>query len=79
MRGQRYIQGGRSALRQVLYMSAMGSIRWNADMKMFYERLRQAGKPPRVALIAVLRKILTVLNSVITRQTSWRENITDFA
>ncbi len=74
-RGKRFIQGGRRNLRRMLYMSAVSSVRCNADMKIFYTRLRNAGKPARVALIAVVRKLLTVINSVVTRQTPWQEKV----
>lgn len=73
--GKRFIQGGRRELRRVLYMSAISSVRFNPDMKVFYTRLREAGKPAKVALIAVIRKLLSVINSVVTRQTPWQENI----
>lgn len=74
-KGKRFIQGGRSALRRVLYMSALSSIRFNPDMKIFYKRLREAGKPAKVALIAVLRKLLSVVNSVVKRQTPWENKL----
>ena len=71
--GKRFIQGGRRALRRILYMSAISSVRFNPDMKIFYKRLRAAGKPAKVALIAVIRKLLSVINSVVKRQTPWQE------
>ena len=73
--GKRFIHGGRKELRNVLYMSAIVSVRCNVDMKVFYKRLREAGKPAKVALIAVLRKLLSVINSVIRRQTPWQEKM----
>ena len=73
--GKRFIQGGRRELRRILYMSALSSIRFNADMKIFYKRLRDAGKPVKVALIAVVRKLLSVINSVVKRQTPWQEKL----
>lgn len=73
--GKRFIQGGRRELRHILYMSAVASIRCNTDMKVFYKRLREAGKPVKVALVAVIRKLLSVINSVIRRQTPWEEKI----
>jgi transposase len=60
--GKRFIQGGRKELRHMLYMSAIASVRCNTDMKVFYKRLREAGKPVKVALIAVLRKLLSVMD-----------------
>jgi len=69
--GKRFIQGGRSRLRQVLYMAAITAIRFNAPLKAFYTRLREQGKLAKVALIAVVRKLLSMANSVMRRQTPW--------
>jgi transposase len=55
-------------------MSALSSVRWNPDMKNFYTRLRKAGKPAKVDLVAVMRKILILLNNIIKRQTPWEIN-----
>jgi len=63
-RGKRSIWGGRSALRRVLYMAAVSGIRCNATIKAFYTRLRETGKPPKVALVACMRKLLTILNAI---------------
>ena len=71
--GKRFIQGGRKDLRHVLYMSAVVATRFNPDLKNFYNRLRAAGKPAKVALIAVIRKLLSMLNSVMRRKTPWQE------
>ena len=76
-RGKRYIQGGRGQLRRVLYMAAIVSVRCNRDMAVFYHRLKASGKPSKVAIIAVIRKLLTVINSVIRRQTPWQEKIAE--
>ena len=73
-RGKRFIQGGRSKLRKVLYMSAVSSIRWYPEMKYFYQRLRAQGKPVKVALTAIMRKLLMVLNSIVKRNTAWVEH-----
>lgn len=73
--GKRFIQGGRRQLRRMLYMSAVSSVRCNQDMKVFYTRLREAGKPAKVAFIAVIRKLLSVINSIIKRQTPWQKNL----
>ena len=61
-RGQRHIQGGRARVRRVLYLAALSAIR-RGHLKAFYLRLRSAGKPPKVALIATARKLLIILNS----------------
>lgn len=74
-RGKRFIQGGRAFLRKILYMAALVSIRWYADMGLFYQRLKKQGKPTKVAIVAVIRKLLTVLNSVFKRGTPWQEKI----
>jgi len=73
-KGERFIQGGRALVRRMLYMAALSAARCNKDMKTFYERLRAAGKPIKVALIAVLRKLLSILNSVVQRGSPWQEN-----
>jgi len=72
--GKRFIQGGRSALRQILYMAAMTSITYNPALKRFYQGLVASGKPRKVALVAVMRKPLSIANSVMCRQTPWQEN-----
>jgi transposase len=61
-RGQRHIHGGRSRVRKALYMAALSAIRKD-HFKIFYQRLRSNGKPPKLALIATARKLLTLLNS----------------
>jgi len=71
--GKRFIEGGRSRLRQVLYMCAVTGIRCNPPLKSFYTRLRNNGKPAKVALIAVIRKLITMINSVMRRGTPWEE------
>lgn len=72
-RGKRYIQGGRADVRKALYMAALSSVRHYKEMQDFYERLRSKGKLAKVALIAVARKLLSVVNSVMWRQTAWQE------
>jgi transposase len=68
---KRFIKGGRSCLRQVLYMAAISAIRYNPPLKLFYDRLREKGKSGRVALIAVVRKLIGMANSVLKRGTAW--------
>jgi transposase len=70
-RGQRAIWGGRAAVRAVLSLGAFVASRWNPVIKAFYERLRAAGKPPKVARAACMRKLLTILNSMLRDQTTW--------
>ncbi|WP_143271801.1 transposase, partial [Bradyrhizobium mercantei] len=64
-RGKRKIGGGRKRVRAALYMAALNAVRRAAPFKTFYTRLRQAGKPAKLALIAVARKLLTVLNAMM--------------
>ena len=64
-RGQRHIHGGRAALRRVLYMAALAAIRHNPILKAFYTRLREKGKPAKVALTAVMRKLTVLLNRLL--------------
>lgn len=70
-RGQRHIAGGRAQVRQVLYMGALTATRFNPVIRAFYERLRAAGKPKKVALVACMRKLLTILNSMLRSGQSW--------
>jgi transposase len=71
-RGSRLVWGGRAPVRAVLYMSALVASRANPVIRSFYERLRAAGKPPKVALTACMRKLLTILNAMVRHQTAWR-------
>jgi transposase len=70
-RGQRVTWGGRAPIRRVLYMATLVATRWNPVIRAFYRRLRDGGKPPLVALIAAMRKLLTILNAMIKQQKSW--------
>lgn len=65
MRGKRRVWGGRAAVRTVLYMATISAIRCNPDIRAFHERLRAAGKQPKVAITACMRKLLTVLNAMV--------------
>jgi len=67
-RGQRQIRGGRKRVRDALYMAALAAARSRSAFATFYKALRQAGKPPKLALIALARKILTVLNAMLRDQ-----------
>jgi transposase len=69
----RHIQGGRGELRKVLYMAALVAVRHNPVLKAFYERLRAKGKPPKVALTAVARKLVIMANAMVRDQQPWRE------
>lgn len=71
-RGKRTIWGGRATVRAALYMGALVAARHNPVLKAFYQRLRQAGKAPKVALTACMRKLLTMLNAMLKHRTPWR-------
>jgi transposase len=71
-RGKSFIGGGRTVVRTVLFMGAMVARRHNPLMRAFFERLVAAGKPRMVALIAVARKLLTILNAIIRDGRSWQ-------
>ncbi len=72
MRGKRLIWGGRNQVRAVLYMATLQATRFNPVIQAFYERLLQAGKAKKVALVACMHKLLTILNAMIKHQTPWR-------
>ena len=71
-RGKRSIWGGRSKVRSTVYMAALVSIQHNPVIKMFYDRLVSAGKPKKVALVACVRKLLTILNAMLRDSEIWR-------
>lgn len=71
MRGRRSIYGGRSRVRSVLYMAATTAIRCNPGIRAFYERLKSRGKPHKVAMVACMRKMLTILNAMVRQSTPW--------
>jgi len=73
MRGKRTVWGGRAKLRAVLYMAALVGVRHNPVITSFYERLLKAGKAKKVALVACMRKLLTILNAMIRSNTVWQE------
>ena len=74
LRGKRTVWGGRAKLRAVLYMAALVGVRCNPVIAAFYERLLKAGKAKKVALVACMRKLLTILNAMIRSKTVWRLN-----
>jgi transposase len=71
MRGRRAIWGGRATVRAALYMAALVASRCNPKIREFHRRLRAGGKPPKVALVACMRKLLTILNAMIKHRTHW--------
>jgi len=74
-RGKRKIQGGRPAVRQALYMAALVAAHHNPIIMDFYQRLRLAGKPAKVALTACMRKILVILNAMLKNRTYWNPQL----
>jgi transposase len=70
-RGQRHIWGGRASVRTALYMAAVSATRHNPTLAAFYRRLRTAGKPAKVALVATMRKLITILNAMLKHQIRW--------
>lgn len=69
--GRRFIRGGRAPLRQALYMPALVAVRFNADLKAKYDALRSSGKPPKLALTAVMRKLLILANALLRDGRPW--------
>jgi transposase len=74
-RGKRAIWGGRAEVRSVLYMSTLTAVRYNPVIRAFYQRLISAGKKHKVAMTACMRKLLTILNTMIKNQTSWNPEL----
>jgi transposase len=70
-RGKRSVWGGRASARAVLYMATLSAVRWNAPLRTFYERLIGKGKPPKVAMTAAMRKLLTILNAMVRDNRPW--------
>lgn len=71
-RGVRRIRGGRASVRTALYLAAMTASRFNPALAELYQRLRLAGKPPKLAFIAVARKLLVALNAIARDRTAWQ-------
>jgi len=71
MRGKRTIFGGRAAVRAALYMATLSAIRYNPSIKTFHSRLIAAGKRPKVAIVACMRKLLTILNAMLRDHKPW--------
>ncbi len=71
LRGRRFVQGGRAPVRAALYMGALVATRHNPTIRAFYQRLVQAGKPKKLALVACMRKLLTILNTMSRTGKPW--------
>lgn len=74
-KGTRSVWGGRARLRATLYMAVVAAIRSNPVLKPFYERLKKAGKKPKVALVACMRKLLVILNTMIKSKQTWNPKL----
>ncbi len=72
-KGKRIVWGGRAHLRSVLYMGTLVATKHNTIIKAFYQRLLLAGKPKKVAITACMRKLLTILNTMVKNKTKWQE------
>ena len=75
LRGRRVIWGGRAAVRRTLYMATLAATRCNPLLRAFYLRLRERGKPAKLALVACMRKLLTILNAMLRDQQPWRPEL----
>jgi transposase len=73
LKGARCIWGGRAPVRSVLYMGAMSASNWNPVFKAFHDRLRATGKKPKVVIVAVMRKMLTILNAMVRDDLIWAD------
>jgi transposase len=71
-RGRRTIVAGRGTVRTALYMATLSASRFNPTIRRFYKRLRSVGKPFKVAIVACMHKLLTILNAMIRDQKTWR-------
>jgi transposase len=72
MRGKRRIHGGRTSVRSTLYMATLSATRFNPVIRVFYNRLVSAGKEKKVAIVACMRKLLTILNAILRTHQAWR-------
>lgn len=72
MKGKRTTWGGRADVRSALYMACLSAVRYDSVIKAFYQRLRTAGKPAKVALVACMHKLLTIINAIIKSGKPWQ-------
>ena len=70
-KGKSFISGGRKPLRDALYMPALVAMRYNPDLKVKYEALRAAGKPAKVAIVAIMRKLIETANALVKANRRW--------
>ena len=78
-RGKRRVKGGRSSVRNVLYMAALSASKFNPILNHFYQSMIKRGKEKKVALIACMRKLLTFLNAILRDQKQWNPSLKQFA
>jgi transposase len=76
-RGHRTIWGGRAHVRSVLYMATLSALRCNAVIKAYYQRLKQRGKASKVAIVACMRKLLIIMNTLLKRRELWNPSAVD--
>ena len=69
--GRAFIRGGRARARRMLYMPALATLRWNPELAQVYKRLRARGKPGKVALVAVMRKLIVLANTLVRQDRTW--------
>ncbi|MEZ6112474.1 MAG: hypothetical protein R3C99_15885 [Pirellulaceae bacterium] len=72
--GKRTIHGGRRIVRKAIYMATIVAMRWNDKIKTCYQQLRANGKPAKVAIVACMRKLVTILNLMVRNKQKWGEN-----
>ena len=72
MRGHRAIAGGRTAVRNVLFMATLTATRWNPVIKDHYTQLVERGRPKKVAIVACMRRLLGILNAIIRTASPWQ-------
>ncbi len=77
-KGKRIIRGGRSKVRTVMFMAMLSTVQSNPRFKRDYQRLLGKGKPKKVALVACMRKMITILNVMVKTETLWDENMAKF-
>jgi transposase len=75
MRGKRMVWGGRASVRTALFLGTWSATRWNPVIRVFHERLRANGKAPKVAQVACMRKLLTLLNAMVRDGKKWDPEI----
>ena len=75
MRGKRMVWGGRAKLRATLYMAALVATRYNPIISAFYQHLLEVGKAKKVALVACMRKLITILNAMVKSMTPWHPGL----